>query len=140
MSWRKSSSLHPAKKTPQAASKIPRVSEALIFIAHLGHKFSTDAFKEFRRGAQVEFFVAGLNADEEFVICGALETRHREKRAMRLRQFVQRQHSEHGKRRSAENGQFERDWNERRPAIQWTAGDIQRIRDHIHPILKEETP
>src|SRR5262249_27102903 len=103
MSWRSSSSLHPAKKTPQAANKIRRESEALIFIAHLGPEFSADAFKEFCRAGQVEFLVARFNTDKEGVVRGALETRHVKERAMRLRQLVQREHAEHSKRRRAEN-------------------------------------
>src|SRR5579859_868233 len=98
MSCRKSSSLHPAKKRPQTASKIPRVSEALIFIAHLGHKFASDALEELRRTGQVELLVTRFDADKESIVRGALEPRHGEERAMRLWQFVQGKHAKDGKR------------------------------------------
>src|SRR5205807_2593380 len=55
-----------------------------------------------------------------------------------LRKFVQREHSEDGARRSAKNRRLEGDRDECGPAIQGTAGDIQRIRDYVDPILKEK--
>src|SRR5215475_268517 len=99
MSWRSNSSLQPARTKPQATSKTPRVNEALIFIAHLGHEFGADPFEELCGIGQIEFRVGSFDTEKETVVGGLLEARHREERAMRLRKFVQRQHSEHGKRR-----------------------------------------
>src|ERR1051325_7124120 len=115
MSCRSSSSLHPTRKTPQAASSTPRMSEALIFIAHLGHIFRANTFEKLRGARQIKFCVAGFDADEEGIVCGALEAGHGEERTMRLRELVQSQHSEHGKRACAEKGGVKRDWKEGGP-------------------------
>src|SRR5215475_5906899 len=138
MSCRSSSALQPARRRQQAARRNSRVMEALILIAHLGHSFCVDALQKLRRAGKVELLVARLDAEEESVIRGALETRHIKERAMRLGQFVQRKHAKHGKRRGAQNGEFECDRNERGPAVEGAASNIQRIIDNVHPVLEKE--
>src|SRR5256885_2298025 len=139
MSWRSNSSLQPARKSAQAARRKFRVSEALIFIAHLGHKFCADALEKLGSFREIEFCVRGLDADEKAVVRGALETRDGEQRAMRLWKFIQREHSEDGKSGRAKNRQFERNRNERGPAIKRTAGDVHRIRYDVDPVLEEKS-
>src|SRR5205807_6937445 len=117
-----SSSLQPARKSAQAARRKLRVSEALIFIAHLGYKLCANALEKLGSFREAEFCVRGLDADEETVVRGALETRDGEQRTVRLRKFVQREHSEDGARRSSKNRQLEGNRHECRPAIQVTAG------------------
>src|SRR5882672_857735 len=139
MSWRSNSSLQPARKSPQAARRKFRVSEALIFIAYLGHKLRANTFEKLRGIGQIKFCVGGFDADKKAVIAGALGALYGEQRTMRLREFVQGQHSEHGKGGRAENRQFERHRNEGRPAIKGTAGDVHRIRYDVDPVLEEKS-
>src|SRR5579859_1678526 len=139
MSWRKSSSLQPARKTPQTTSMIQRVNEALIFIAHLGHEFSANTFQKLGCTGQVKLVVARFDADKEAVVRCFLKAWHGKERAMRLRQLVQGKHAKHRKSRGAQHCQFECNGNERWPTVQRAAGDVQRVCEYVHPILKEET-
>src|SRR5260221_4340546 len=139
MSWRSNSSLQPARKSAQAARRTFRVSEALIFIAYLGHKLRADTFEKLRGIGQIKFCVGGFDADKKAVIAGALEAFYGEQRAMRLRELVQREHTKQGKGGRAENRQFECDRNERGPAIKGTTGDVHRIRYDVDSVLEEKS-
>src|SRR5437868_1055237 len=53
---------------------------------------------------------------------------------MQTRQSADNKNSDERSQRCREHGEFEGDWNERRPTVDWSATDIQRVadRDHIH--------
>src|SRR5262245_1294441 len=92
MSWRIASS-QPASASAHNAAPIN--TDALIFIAHLGDVLGIDALQKTRRLFQVKLRIVRFNAQEKFVVRSALKPLHIKQRMVRLRQFVQRQHSEH---------------------------------------------
>src|SRR5215467_10922656 len=120
MSWRSKSGLQPANNKPATVKSMERVSDGLILIAHLGHRFRVHTRKEFRRFGQIELFVGRFDAKKESVAGSVLEPWNREERTVRLRQLVQRKHDKNGKGGGAENGQFESHGNKSRPAVQGT--------------------
>ena len=86
---------------------------------------------------QVELRIARLDAKEKTVARSQSESRHVEYRMIRRRQAVHQQHPEDGRDRREQHGQFKRDGNERRPAIERPAADIDGIADHRGVILQK---
>src|SRR5947209_1676430 len=111
-----------------------------LVIAHLTDMVRAHRLEKTRRVREIKLVIARLDAQEKAIRRGVLrKSFHVEEWMMRLRQSVQREHSKHRKKRRAQHRKFERYRNERRPAIQRPAADIQRIGNHIAPILEAES-
>ena len=65
---------------------------------HLGNVLRGKPLQKARRIREIKLFVASLDADKEAVTRGMRETVSIENRMMRLRQPVEREHAEHGRR------------------------------------------
>src|SRR5215470_19694680 len=124
MSWRSIISLQP---TRASANATPRVKVALIFIAHLSDVLGIEALQEAGGLCQMELWIMRLDAQEKLVARGVLKALDVKQWVMRLRQSVKREHAEDCESGSAKHGQLESHRNERRPAVEGPAADVQRI-------------
>src|SRR5208283_5758715 len=93
-------------------------SEELVFILHLADVLGRYTLQEPGGLCQVEFWIARFDAKEEAIGGRAREAFDAEDRMIRLRQFVQGEHTDHGKNRGAKDGQFKGDGNEGGPTVQ----------------------
>ncbi len=76
----------------------------MLIIAHLADVMGIESLQKARDLGEMEFFVVGLDAQIEAVGGGvAAESLVVEKRMIRLRQPVQREHAEYRGQRGAEN-------------------------------------
>src|SRR3954462_12467757 len=128
MSWRQ-----PAAASTQTSGS--RGSLRLNFI----DLTRMESLQELQRPLAIELRIVGLDQQEELVARGVLEARHVERRVIRLRQPVQDEHPQHGRDRREENRQLEGHRNVLRPAVERLAGDVDRIRQLVHPLLKADT-
>src|SRR5258706_2935819 len=80
--------------------------------------------------------VARLDAQEETIAACHLKAVNVEHRMIRLRQSVQRQHPKHRGNRSQQNRAFECDRDERRPTVQRTPADVERIDVRRNPVAQ----
>src|ERR1700737_3517695 len=107
MSCRKLS--HPDTKTNAANSAPAEVNRRrTLIILHLGDVFGMQTLQKPRRFRQIEFGIAWLDTKEKSVRRGVHKSRHVENRMVRLRQFIQPQHSKNRKKRSPHNRQLKR--------------------------------
>src|SRR6202034_1887916 len=88
---------------------------------------------------QIELRVARLDAQKKLGGRGAGEPLDVERRVIGRRQPIQREHSENGGERRAENGQLERDRNPHGPAVERFSADIERKADHVGVPTHSET-
>src|SRR5262245_3299981 len=86
-----------------------------------------ECFEKSTRLRQIELLVARLDAQEKSIAARQREARDVEDRVIRLRQSVERQHAEHSRERGAENRAFEGHRYERRPAIERSGADVDRV-------------
>src|SRR5476649_1165778 len=93
-------------------------------------------FEEVARRFDVELGILRLDAEEEPVTAGQREPRQVEDRVIRHRQAVEREHAEDARQRGRENRALEGDRDERRPAVQRLAADVERVRDDRRPVLQ----
>src|SRR5712691_1871805 len=113
------------------------VTSVSLFLLRNGSYLSRiEGFEEAARRFDVELRIPRLDAQEEPVAAREREPRHVEHRVIRHRQPVQREHAEHGRQRGDENRALEGDRDERRPAVQRLAADVQRIRQRRRPVLQ----
>src|SRR5260221_7293952 len=117
----------------------PMMKDALVFIAHLRHMFGIEALQEPCRLLEMKLLIARHDAQKEFVARCAFETLYVKQRMMRLRQAIQRQHSENRERGRAKNSQFECHRNECWPAVERAYRDVHGIGRHIRPELEEKS-
>src|SRR5467141_1891369 len=87
----------------------------------------------------MKLWVASFDANEEAVRGCMREAMHVENGMVRLRQAVQRKHTENRGERCPENGQLKGDGNKGGPAIEGTAADVQRVGDRHSPVLKAKS-
>src|SRR5689334_14008174 len=87
----------------------------------------------------MEFRVTRLDAKIKAVGGGMDKALHIKNGMVRLRQAVQRKHSEDRTKGGAQDRQLESYGNERRPAIQRPATDILRVGNNICPPLETKT-
>src|ERR1700722_14708794 len=88
---------------------------------------------------EIEIFVLGFDHQEKAVFRSQRETRDVEYRMIRPWQSVEREHAEDGAERGAQDGEFEGDRNEMRPAVVGLAADVERVADHVGVPLHAET-
>src|SRR6266852_470271 len=120
------------------AQATARQREVLVK-GHLGNVVRVEALQEARGVLQMKLRIASFDANEEAVRGCMREAMHVENGMVRLRQAVQRKHSENRGERSPENGQLKGDGNKSGPAIEGTAADVQRVGDCRSPVLKAKS-
>src|SRR2546430_2992855 len=86
-----------------------------------------ERFQKIPRLVELEFRIARVNDEKEFVARGLIESRHVEHRVIRHRQAVEREHSEDRRECRQQNRAFERDRNPRRPAVEGLAAHVDPI-------------
>src|SRR5215217_4617632 len=137
MSWRHAAAVATTTATP--ARRLRRPGRPKICLVLNGRYLSrADPFEELAGLLQVEFLVCRLDAEKEAIAAGQREALGVEDRMIRLRQTIERQHAEHARQRGAENRALIGDRDERRPAVERLAADVQRIRDDRNPVLEQK--
>src|ERR1700730_1028504 len=129
MSWRQPES----KRAGKRAEKIARTQSARLAAGadlrdlHFGFIDAKrlEAFQELPGCAHIEFLVPRFDAQKKAAASGHGKAWHVEKRVIRRRQAIHRQHAKRRRQRRAENRRLERDGNERGPAIEWFAVHVQ---------------
>src|ERR1700761_7135974 len=129
----------PSKKvtlhTAAATFSIPM----LRLILNLTYSGRIQACQKIFRFRGVEFSVLRFDRQKKLVLRGAVEARHVERRVIRLRKAIQREHAEHGAERRAQNGELERDRNPVRPTVVRLAAYVDRIAQHVGVPLHAKT-
>ena len=109
-----------------------------LSVRHLVDRDRMMLLEELPHGLDVEQRVARLDAEEEPVARRQGEVRRVEHRVVRPGQAVEPQHAEDRRQRREEHGHLERDRDERRPAIERPAADVDRVAERGRIPLHEE--
>src|SRR5579872_2501213 len=142
MSWRQPES----KRAGQKAAKIAHTRSARLAagadlrdsdFGFIDAK-RLEAFQELPGCAHIEFLVPRFDAQKKAAPRGHVKAWHVEKRVIRRWQAIHRQHAKRRRQSRAENRQFERDGNERGPAIEWLAVHVQRKTHHARIPLQKK--
>src|SRR5688572_23152223 len=88
-----------------------------------------DAFEKSRGRTRIELWIDGLNDEEELVRTCQREPRSIEYRVIGLRQPVERDHADRGRKRREQDREFVRRNHERRPACERPSSDVHRVLD-----------
>src|SRR6266699_2135571 len=106
---------------------------------HITNIHRLKSLQEPHRFIVFEFRILRFNHQKETVARRQRKVWGVEYRMIRLRQLIQRQHSEYRRKRRHQHRAFKRNRNECRPTIKWFAADIDGIVDHFHPVLHEKS-
>src|SRR5712691_10469038 len=98
-----------------------------------------ERLQEIPHSVEIEFWIARLDDQEEFVARGLIESRHVKDRVIRHRQAVERQHAEHRRKSGYQYRAFERDRNPGRPTVERPSADVERIADDVRVPAHEES-
>src|ERR1041385_1339571 len=97
-----------------------------FLVFHICHLQRPEASEELGGALALELGVAGFNQNEEAVARGEREVRRVEDGVIWLRQSIEREHTEDGEERRAQDRTLERDGDERGPTVVGLAADVDR--------------
>src|SRR5216684_2171689 len=129
----------PPPKIREATAQAAARQREVLVKGHLGNVVRLEALHEARGVLQMKLRIASFDANEEAVRGCMREAMHVENGMVRLRQAVQRKHTENRGQRRPKNGQLKRNGNKGGPAIERTAADVHRVGDRHSPVLKTKT-
>src|SRR5579884_2277502 len=105
-------------------------------IGHLLNPTRIQADEEGSSVLEIEIRVFRLDTKEEAIARCRCESLHVEQWVKDHGKAVQRPHSKKCAEAGEQNSHLEGWWNERRPGMEWPPADVNRIGDHIDPVLQ----
>src|SRR6185369_14323917 len=124
----------PTRQTPNSKTTIP----SCFLNLDIANFDRPKTLQQIRHRAMVELRVIRLHREKESIPRGECKIRQVENRMIRLRELVQDQHSQHRGEGREQNRHFKSDRNKRGPTVVRLAAHIDRIIDHLDPVLHEK--
>src|SRR5690349_18871887 len=103
---------------------------------HIINPVGTERFKKASCFVELELRIGGFDDKKKTAPARELETFHVEHRMVRHRQAVQGQDRKKGEQSGDQNRKLKGNRNERWPAVQRPAANVDRIINHRDPVLK----
>src|SRR5579872_733455 len=123
-----------SSRQPAKVNKSNAPIEMANLFFNFSHLFGIEFLQKLPGLDEIEFGIIGFNAKKETVHrCARRKRRHVEHWMIRHGELVHRKHSDHGTEGCQQDGAFESNWYESRPAHKRSPANVVRVRDDRDP-------